>query len=333
MKKLCLLLALLLGLCSFVGCGREGAQSSTFYLMDTLIGVTVYTKSKAQANEIFAECEALLSELEGLWARLDAESEIARFNASTDGISDLDARTRSLMYTALEISAATDGAFDVTVTPLVEMWALCEKESRLPDAAELETALQAVGYEAITVSEDALIKANAKNAIDLGGIGKGAAISALIDYLETTDARGGLVSFGSNVAVFGEKPNGEPFRVAIKHPRDEGKSVGTLTMPAGMVLSVSGDYERYVMINGERYHHILNPQNGYPADTGLASVAVLTADGALADALSTAFFVMGEARARAFYDSNVYDFEAVFVDTEGNVSYTDGLSDIFFLEE
>ena len=334
MKRLiCICLSLLLCLGGFAGCGRGASHSSTFYLMDTLIGVTLYIDRKAEAQEIFGECEALLSELEALWDRRDTESEAARFNASESGVDGLDARTVALLKTALAVSAATDGAFDVTVTPLVEMWALCEREDRLPREDELAVALSAVHYQAISLSENGVLKDDGRVAIDLGGIGKGAAISALIGYLETTDARGGLVSFGSNVAVFGEKPDGNPFRVAIKHPREANRSLGTLTMPAGTVLSVSGDYERYVTIQGKRYHHILDPANGYPADTGLSSVAVLAKDGALADALSTALLVMGEDSAMALYESGVLEFEAIFADAAGGVRYTDGLDGIFVLEE
>ena len=333
MKKLCILLALLLCLSSFTACGAVRAYSSSFHLMNTPIGMTLYTTSQEKADEIFSVCEELLAEMEQLWARQKPESEIARFNQSLEGIDGIDARTVALLKTALEVSAATDGAFDMTVTPLVDLWALCERDNRLPTAAELETASRLVDSSALTVGESALTKNNPDVSIDLGGIGKGAAISHLIDYLESTDARGGLVSFGSNVAVFGEKPDGAAFRVAIKHPRLAGARVGTLTMPVGSVLSVSGDYERYVTIDGVRYHHILDPASGYPAASGLASVAVLTEDGALADALSTALFVMGEARARSFYESGIYSFEAIFIDTEGNVRYTDGIANIFSLEE
>ena len=333
MRRICFLLALLLCVTSFCSCGRTRAYSSAFYLMNTPISVTLYANSQAQADEIFLECERLLFELEQLWARQQPTSEVSRMNISVNGVSELDARTVSLLKTALAVSAATDGAFDITVTPLVELWARCEEEGRLPTSSELDAALLLVNSAALSISDETLTKPRPEIAIDLGGIGKGAAISLLIEYLESTEVGGGLVSFGSNVAVFGEKPDQAPFRVAIKHPRLEGASIGTLTMPVGGVLSVSGDYERYVTIDGVQYHHILDPTTGYPAASGLASVAVLTTDGALADALSTALFVMGESRARELYASGIYDFEAIFVDTDGNVRYTDGMKDIFVLEE
>ena len=315
MKKICLLLALLLCLSALSGCAVESPRTQNFYLMDTLISVTLYTKNAREAEEIFSECETLLKELDGLWSRQKPESEVARFNASASGIVDVDARTIALLQTALDVSAATNGAFDVTVTPLVELWAAAEEANRLPSDVEMTEALARVGYASVDASENAIGKTCSDTEIDLGGIGKGAAISYLIDFLEQSGARGGLVSFGSNVAVFGEKP------------------IGKLTMPAGSILSVSGDYERYVTIGGERYHHILNPETGYPAANGLASVAVIARDGALADALSTALFVMGEEQAMTLYASGRYDFEAIFVDVNGAVRYTDGLSQAFLLEE
>ncbi|MBE6700134.1 MAG: FAD:protein FMN transferase, partial [Ruminococcaceae bacterium] len=116
------------------------------------------------------------------------------------------------------------------------------------------------------------------------------------------------------------------------NPKAEDGYAGVLNLQAGQILSVSGDYERYYTINGEKYHHILNPQTGYPAQSGLCSVAVICSDGALADALSTALFVMGEEKARAFYESKVYDFEAVFIDENGNVITTTGLTNVFEID-
>lgn len=329
MKKFAGIFALLLLLMPLGGCAPQDSRSSTFYMMDTLITVTLYTRNAEQAEAVFDECRAILTELDSLWARQNAASEIYRLNMSSTGADDLDARTVALLQTALQISEATDGAFDITVAPLVELWNTCGEENRLPTTEEMTVLLASVGSEKLALSKKSLLKNDPNTKIDLGGIGKGAAISALIDHLENTDIQGGLVSFGSNVAVFGKKPNGEDFHIALRDPKDADASVGVLRLTGGEVLSVSGDYERYVTINGARYHHILDPSTGYPSDSGLASVAVVTSDGAVADALSTALFVMGQARAMEFYHSNVYDFEAIFIGSDGMVTVTDGLTNSF----
>lgn len=326
MKRISFFLALLLLLTALCGCGKAPSTSSTFYLMDTVITVTLYTDDNDLASAVFAECRTLLSELDALWARQTEGSEIARFNQATDSLSGLDARTVSLLQTALEVSEATDGAFDITVAPLVDLWARCGEENRLPTEAELQAV---IGYRHLTLHGDTLAKSDPAVKIDLGGIGKGAAISHLIAYLESTEVCGGLVTFGSNVAVFGEKPSGEDFRVAIRDPKDANGTVGTLTLRGGEVLSVSGDYERFVTVDGRQYHHILDPATGYPADTGLSSVAVIARDGALADALSTALFVMGAEAAIALYHSGVYAFEAVLVGSDGALTLTDGAAAVF----
>ncbi len=295
--------------------------------MDTVITVTLYASADT-AEPIFEECRAILKELESIWSRHDSKSEISAFNEAEISL-QLDARTAEMIATALDVSAKTDGAFDITVAPLVELWQGAEEADQLPEQAQMNAVLQAVGFEALHLQGQSLSKTQKEVKIDLGGIGKGAAISRLIFYLESCNVTGGLVSFGSNVAVFGQKPKNEPYRIALRNPKSENGYAGALTMQAGEVLSVSGDYERYYTVEGEQYHHILDPQTGYPADTGLCSVAIICQDGALADALSTALFVMGEARAAELYKSGAYDFEAIFITTSGDVHTTDGLRERF----
>lgn len=329
MKRAGMLLLTVALLLTCLSCGK-GVQTRTFFLMDTGITVTLYTQDAARAEEIFAACRELLGEYDALWSPTSPESDVSKWNSTADGTAVLDARTLALLQTALEVSEKTDGAFDITVAPLVALWSNCETRDGLPTDAEMQAALALVGSHHLSLTETALSKSNPNVQIDLGGIGKGAAIAALIDYLGACGIGGGLVSFGSNVAVFGKKPDGEAFRIALRDPKDAGGRVGMLTLEAGEVLSVSGDYERFVTVEGKRYHHLLDPQNGYPAENGLASVAVITSDGALADALSTALFVMGRERAMAFYESGAYAFEAVLIGHDGEITVTDGFKDRFF---
>ena len=315
----------------FASCKKEERQEKSFFLMDTPITVTLYTDKKT-AEVVFAECRTILSELDNLWSRTKEGSDIGRFN-SAESSQNLDPRTATLIEKAMDVTEKTSGAFDITIAPLVNLWQASEEKGTLPTSEELQQSLALVGSSHLNLANTTLTKTAKDVQIDLGGIGKGAAISALISYLEGCDGvRGGLVSFGSNVAVFGEKPDGKHFRIALKKPKSESGYAGVLNLKAGQILSVSGDYERYYTINGEKYHHILDPETGYPAESGLCSVAVICSDGALADALSTALFVMGEENARTFYESKIYDFEAVFIDQGGNVTTTAGLLDTFEME-
>lgn len=330
MKKtvaLLLFLALLIG-CLF-SCAKTDKYTRSFLLMDTVITLTLYTDDAALASQELDTCQSLLEELDALWSRHREGSDISRINHSANGCGGLDARTVGLLTQALEISAATNGCFDITLAPITDLWERCEKENRLPSQLELFSVLARTGSKNLSVSSDGSAQKTVGMHLDLGGIAKGAAVSLLLEHLRTTELSGGLISFGSNVAVFGEKPSGEPFRISLRDPKNKDATVGTLTLSDGQVLSVSGDYERYVTIQGQNYHHILDPSTARPADTGLASVSVIASDGALADALSTALFVMGEEEAQRFYQSHVYEFEAIFITSDGEISTTAGLGDLF----
>ena len=332
MKKLSFFLALCLLLgCCLGGCSGNRTQTKSYYLMDTVITITLYTSDKGRAEEIFSRCQEILEELDALWARQKPQSEIAKFNQMEEGTLTLDSRTADVIEQALAVSAKTEGAFDPTLAPLSDLWTSCGERGTLPTEEELRAALSGCGYEKLTLQGNELTK-TAGLAIDLGGIGKGAAVDQLLAYLNTCDLEGGLISFGSNVAVFGKKPNGKPFRIALRDPKDAQGSGGVLLLPEGSVLSVSGDYERYVTIDGKNYHHILDSKTGYPCASGLSGVAVICEDGALADALSTALLCMGYDKAMELYQFGTYAFEAVFVTSDGEVISTKGLDGIFVEE-
>ena len=324
-RVLSLVLAFLLLAPCFASCGGVKRYDKTFFFMDTTIAVTLYSDTKELADAGFYLCEVLLSALDRDWSKEKETSLVSKINSAGTEPIELDSATAELLTTALAVSKASNGAFDITVKPLVDLWKVAEEKQALPSKAEMDSALASVGYEKLILTETTLTKADPQTEIDLGGIGKGAAISSLISELSELPLYGGLVSFGSNVAVFGEKPDGSPFRVAIRDPKDESGRVGVLTLSDGEVLSVSGDYERYIEIDGVRYHHILDPETGYPFDKGLSSVAVVAKDGALADALSTALFGMGKDEALALYSSGVFEFEALLIASDGSLTATDGM--------
>lgn len=295
--------------------------SRSYLMMDTVIEIKLQCDREVAAP-VFDRCGEIMTDIEQALSRTLPESTVSQFNAA--GKVTPDAETAAVLRMALEISDKTDGAFDPTVEGVVSLWDTCAAENRLPTEAEMRERLAHVGAEKLILSEDVLTRADPDTTIDLGAIGKGYAIDRVVAYLESTDIPGGVVSFGGNIAVFGAKQSGEPYRIGLRDPQNTTGVVGYLQMPSG-VISVSGDYERYVSIGGERYHHILDPATGYPTTNGLHSVAVICENGALADALSTALFVMGKERAMAFYRAEIYDFEAIFV-TDDAVLLTDGLA-------
>ena len=168
--------------------------------------------------------------------------------------------------------------------------------------------------------------------LELGAVGKGIGCDVIAEFLkEQKDVAGMILNLGgSSVMTYGEKPDGTEWKIALTDPRDaEGDYLGTITLKANQFLSTSGDYEKYFIEDGKRYHHILDPKTGYPAWTGLTSVTVVCDSGFLADGLSTACFVLGREKAEKLLEK--YNAEAVFVDEDRNVYATDGIKDQFEL--
>lgn len=325
MKRMLTLLALLACLL-LSACGPSNTpKEQIFWHMDTAVTVRLYGDTAA-VQYALDQCDGILSDVDQLLSATRTDSPVSRFNASDDGSEiDMPDQTLSLVALALDLSRATSGAFDITTAPLTALWQECEQSNVLPSPERLAAMLALVGSEHLNLDTNTLTKNHPAVKIDLGGIGKGHAMDALLDMLFHTDGlTGGIVSMGSNVAVFGNKPDASPWNIALRDPNNATRAVGYLHLTEGQILSVSGDYERYFTIGGQHYSHILDPTTGYPPTGGLRSVAVLCDSGATADALSTAFMVMGEDAARALYESGTLDFEAVFV-YDDRVSMTEGI--------
>ena len=187
------------------------------------------------------------------------------------------------------------------------------------------------GEEKAKVSEAAEIRLENQCSLDLGAVGKGIACDEVRRYLDREPAgtvKGAVVSVGGSILTYGTKPDGSPWTVAIRDPRaDEGEVMGVISTDRNAVISTSGDYEKYFEEKGKRYHHILDPRTGYPAQSGLMSVTVVSENGLLSDGLSTACFVLGKEKGLKLLEK--YEAEGIFIDTDKNVTVTEGIRDCF----
>lgn len=341
-------------LSSFSSCEKNEEKEyfdANFIAMDTAVTVRLARNSgkkdgrkiiyfnDAYLNEIKQNCADIAKEIEASLSRTIDGSIVSYINKETDCVLDIDGDFISLLNESLELSENTGGAFNITLGTLTELWNITGDTHRVPSAEEISDALSHTGNDKITVGASDVKKSDRKLKIDLGAIGKGYALEKITEYLESTDVLYGLVSFGGNVSVFGSKEikgtkdeESQKYKIGITDPLDTSKVVGYVYIDSGYV-SVSGDYERYFEENGIRYHHIFDPETGYPADSGLSSVAVICSDASTADALSTALFVMGYDKALDFYKSEKYDFEAVFTKKDGTTLLTSGLSESGMFEE
>lgn len=324
MKRiLSLLLALvLLGL---TGCGTVRKSTNTVYAMDTVMSLTAYGD---QAETALMDATSEIHRLDSLLSTALEGSEIDQINRNRDVI--VSRETGLLLQRALEIAEMTDGAFDPTVYPLMKAWGFAsengENNYRIP--ADVDSLLSLVDYQKvrlqeITEGDDAgsfrvTFPATEPKGLDLGGIAKGYTSQKVLETIQTAGVDTAVISLGGNVGVMGTKPDGTPWIVGIRDPNgDENDYLGTLSLlgqAQPQYVITSGGYERYFEQDGVRYHHILDPHTGYPADTGLCSVTVVSSDGTLADALSTALFVMGKDKAQDFWRQHSSEFDMILFD-------------------
>ena len=333
-KIACLLAVLLLS-----GCGGKPIvpREREFYAMDTQMRLTAFG---GEAEEAVRETEEAICSLEARLSRTDGKSPIARLNAQPEEAVELDEESLALLEAARYWSEETEGAFDPSIAPLADAWGFTGEHQQLPEREALETALSHVGMEHVHVDASAgTVRLDRGSGLDLGGIAKGYASDVAANIYASHGAFGGLAYLGGNVLAWGEKEDGSPWRVGVQDPSPQGENqsfVGVLQLKNAFAIT-SGGYQRYFEENGQRYHHILDPQTGYPARSGLLSVTVVAegipGKGTMCDALSTALFVMGEERALDFWRERREDFQLILVTENGRVLVTEGLAEAFAPQE
>ncbi len=322
MKRFFIFLLSLLLACPLMSCDRSESQTRTVFALDTYCTFTCW----GVEDSALSAAEARLLELEKQFSVTEAESLVSRINRGERP--ELTAEAAHLLLTAQRVTRESDGAFDVTVYPLVEAYGYYTDEYRVPSDAQLSTLLTLVGGDAY---QNGSLSLSEGQKMDFGGIAKGYLADVCADLLRDEGASGVLLSFGGNVCARGNKPDGSLFRVAVMDPKDTSAYLGTVEMTDASLVT-AGAYQRGFEENGVYYHHILDPKTGRPAQSGLLSATVLCKDGARADALATACFVLGEEGALSLW-REVGDFELILVREDGSVLYTEGLEGKFTSEK
>lgn len=325
-RFVCLLLAALLAL-SLCGCGGTQESRLELFAMNTYM---VITAEGGDTEESVKSVSREISRLENALSRTIDTSSVSRLN--TEGSAVLDEDTSSLLAAALTYSADTNGAFDVTIAPLVELWGITSDDPRVPSQEEIDALLPLVGSEHIHLDgREATLDEGC--AIDLGGIAKGFASDKAADILSRSGADRACANLGGNVYVYSREGH-DAWNVAIQDPKGKDDYVCILSLTDHFVVT-SGGYQRYFAgPDGTVYQHILDPKTGYPVQGDLLSASVIlprSGDelaGTRADAYSTALYVMGESGAADFWRAH-RDFDMVLVTTDGRVVYTPGLASVF----
>ena len=309
--------------CTAAPDAAEPAQAQ-FFSMDTVMSIRVYSEGGEDA------LQAARQEIEGLdklLSRTDPDSQISLLNSHAgDGtLVSLDTQVVQLLSFAKSVSQLVPGCFDITIAPVMDAWGFTTEERHVPSDQDLAAAMALVDSGKLTVDEAASAARleQAGMEVDLGAVAKGFAAGRADAVLREQGVTSALLDLGGNVTTIGSKLDGSAWQVAVKDPQNTSEALCVLSLE-DQTASTSGGYERYFEENGQTYHHIIDPETGYPAGSGLLSVTVISSDPMLADALSTTLFVAGPEEALDFWRSRE-DFELVLCTQDNRVIVTEGL--------
>lgn len=302
---------------------KETEASKDLFAMDTYMTLTAYGEHAQEAVDKAAE---RVEALDALLSTGNENSEIYQLNQN--GEATLSEEGGYLVERALGLYKKTEGAFDIAIYPVMQAWGFPTQDYHVPDDDTLKEKLALADASKVNYNKDTrkIFFDQDGMEIDLGGIAKGYTSSQIMQIYQDCGVTSGLVNLGGNVQALGCKTDGSKWRVAIQSPDDTEEYLGILEIEDQAVIT-SGGYERYFEEDGVTYHHIIDPATGYPADSGLISVTIVSDDGTLADGLSTSLFIMGEEKAAQFWRENSDEFEAIMETSDGKLYVTEGIAD------
>ena len=302
---------------------KSEASESEIFALDTAITLKVYGSKR---DEVLKKLEDKINELDDMLSTGKETSEVSRLNRGGEAV--LSPTMANLVKRSLDIYKKTDGLFDITIYPLMELWGFPTKNYRVPSEKEIEEKLKLVGSDKIDFNEETR-KISFKNKgmeIDFGGIGKGYITDELVKILTDEKVESAIINLGGNVFGFRKKPDGSLWNIAIRDPNEPDKYMAAIRLEDSAVIT-SGGYERYFEENGIIYHHILDPRTGKPSESGLKSVSIISKDGTLADALSTSLFIMGEEKAIGYWKENGSNFDILLMTNDNRLLVSEGIKD------
>lgn len=327
------LFALLWGIRIYNGY-RHHAEKETRFMMDTYVTIYAIGHQKVTSKAVSLALDRM-QQIDVKFNSLNPKSPIYAFNHQSTPISD--AEILNLVRLAINISKESGGAFDITVAPLVELWGFYGKSPHLPQEQEIKDVLKKVGYQHLLLNNGKLEKDSEGVAIDLGGIAKGYAISEAAKVLKAQGITQAVIDAGGDIYALGKRGK-KLWKIGIRNPRSKEGSptdaaLGHIEVGEDGLLGYvevddlavvgSGDYERFFIKKGKRYHHIFNSSTGYPTE-GVSGVTLIYSDPVLAQALTKIPFIMGPKKGLGFLEK-IPGMEAIIVTTTGEILYSSGL--------
>lgn len=317
---LCLLLTLA---CLFFSLNLAGCvnpypakETRTGFSLNTVISITLYEKNP---DDLFEGCMELIDSYDNMLSRTKEGSDIWNINHSNCSPVTVHAETAELLGIALSYAEMSGGLVDPTIGTLSVLWNFGDaNEGIVPTKEEIANALSHVNYQNVILEGNQVTVTDPETMLDLGFIAKGYIADQVKEYLLSEEVTSAIINLGGNVLTIGQRPDGTPFQVGIQQPfADTGTAALTLDIQDKSLVS-SGSYERCFTKDDVLYHHILSTSDGYPANSGLSGVTIISDHSVDGDALSTLCFILGYEEGKKLIDS-LQDVEAVFIDENGTV--------------
>lgn len=304
----------------FTGCGHFSTtpKSVTGFYFDTIISVTIYDSSSEQ---LLDQCMELADFYEKLLSPNIEGSDIWNINHNPGSYVTVSEDTLSLINTSLTYARLSDGLVDPTVGGLSKLWNFgSDSDAVVPDQNSIENALSHINYKTIHIEEDKVMLSDPSACMELGFIAKGFIADKIKEFLLSKGVSSAIINLGGNILTVGSKPDGTSFSIGIQKPFEKnGEPALTLAIHDASIVS-SGNYERYFEQDGRLYHHILSTRTGYPVDSGLSQVTIISDSSTTGDALSTLCFILGYKKAASLLE-DYPEIQAVFIGEDGQISY------------
>lgn len=334
-KNLFFLMSLIF-ITTLIGCNKNQASTSellsrTELFMGTVIKITLYDSND---STILDKAFDRISEIESLVSINESGTELDKVN-DLAGISPVEvtSTTYEIVEKGLEYSKLSNGGFDITVGPLVKLWNIGLDDAKVPTQEEIDSVLPLIDYNLLELNEEehTIFLKNKGMMIDLGSIAKGYAADEISRILTENNVNSAIIDLGGNIYAHGIKPSGKDWNIGIQNPfSTRGDIIGVLKVKNKTVVT-SGIYERYIEKDGVKYHHLLNPDTGYPFENNIAGVSIVTDKSIDADALSTTVFAKGVEEGLKFVET-LSNVDAIFITKDNKVYITSGIRDSFTLE-
>ena len=315
---ICLMICLMTPL---TGCTRREEQpmSRMTYALSTEITISIYDSND---QNLITKCFELCGEYDRLLSRTNEESEIAQLNKL--GSCEVSDETLEVIKKGLYYSELSGGAFDITIEPVSSLWDFMAEEPKLPDPDEVRNNLKRIDYTKVKI-DGRRVTLQEGMGLDLGGLAKGYIADRLKEYLLSQGVKRAIINLGGNVLCIGKKSDNADFTIGIQNPQNPASIKGTVQVNDKSVVT-SGTYQRTFTVDGVSYHHILNPETGYPYDNGISSVTIICDESVDGDGLSTTCFALGIEEGCRLVESMDHVY-AMFIDNEGKVKFSRGFEE------